>query len=74
MAQVSVGYSAEDLKHDLVSINAEIRPVAMGGAVGNLIDNGFNYTKAPMVVRHKRNQDSASIEVGNQASGIHSAR
>ena len=50
-ASVSVGYSAKDLKHDLVSIDAETRPVAMGGAVGNLIDNGFNYTKAPMVVR-----------------------
>ena len=69
-----MGYSAKDLKHDLVSIDAEIRPVAIGCAVGNLIHNGFNYTKAPMVVRLKRNQDSASIEVWDQASGIPSAR
>ena len=69
-----MGYSAKDLKHDLVSIDAEIRPVGMGCAVGNFIDNGFIYTKAPMVVRLKRNQDSASIEVWDQASGIPSAR
>jgi two-component system osmolarity sensor histidine kinase EnvZ len=63
LAEVSAGYSAKDLKLDLVSIDTEIRPVAMGYAVGNLIDNGFNYGKAPMLVRLKRNQDSSSIEV-----------
>ena len=64
LAEVSSGYSAKDLKLDLVSIDAEIRPIAMGCAVDNLIDNGFNHGKAPVVVRLKHNQDSASIEVG----------
>jgi two-component system osmolarity sensor histidine kinase EnvZ len=59
------------LKLDLVSIKAEIRPVAMGCAVDNSIDNGFNYGKAPVVVRLKRNQDSSSIEVWDKADGIH---
>ena len=74
LAEVSAGYSAKDLKLDLVSIDADIRPVAMGRAVGNLIDNAFNYGIAPVVVRLKRNQDSASIEVWDQGSGIPSAR
>ena len=41
LAEVSAGYSAKDLKLDLVSIDADIRPVAMGHAVENLIDNAL---------------------------------
>ena len=74
LAEVAAGYSAKDLKLDLVSIDADIRPVAMGRAVGNLIDNAFNYGKAPVVVRLKRHEDSVSIEVWDQGSGIPSAR
>ena len=62
LAEVAAGYSAKDLKLDLISIDADIRPVAMGRAVGNLIDNAFNYGKAPVVVRLKRHEDSVSIE------------
>ena len=43
-------------------------------AVDNSIDNGFNYGKAPVVVRLKRNQDSVSIEFWDQGSGIPSAQ
>ena len=74
LAEVAAGYSAKDFKLDLVSIDADIRPVAMGRAVGNLIDNAFNYGKAPVVVRLKRHEDSVSIEVWDQGGGIPSAR
>ena len=42
----------------------------MGRAVGNLIDNAFNYGKAPVVVRLKRNESSVDIEVWDQGKGI----
>ena len=74
LAEVSAGYSAKNLRLDLVSIDADIRPVAMGRAVGNLIDNAFNYGKAPVVVRLKRHETSVSIEVWDQGKGIPSAR
>ena len=70
LAEVSAGYSAKDLRLDLVSSDADIRPVAMGRAVGNLIDNAFNYGKAPVVVRLKRNESSVDIEVWDQGKGI----
>ena len=74
LAEVAAGYSAADLQLELVSINADIRPVALGRAVGNLIDNAFNYGKAPVVVRLKRNEQSVAIEVWDQGEGIPAAR
>jgi two-component system, OmpR family, osmolarity sensor histidine kinase EnvZ len=74
LAEVSAGYSAKDLRLELVSIHADLRPVAMGRAVGNLIDNAFNYGKAPVVVRLKRQKTSVVIEVWDQGEGIPAER
>ena len=55
---------------DLEEITASIRPVALGRAVANLINNAFTYGEAPVVVRLRGDTQQVHIEVWDQGSGI----
>ena len=70
LAKISACYSANDLKSDLVWIDAGIRPTAVVRAISKLIDNTFNYSKVPVKVRLNQHQNLASIKVLDQGSGI----
>ena len=70
LAEVSAGYSVDDLKLDLQPIEASIRPVALGRAVGNLIENGFSYGQGPVVLQLRTNDGVVSIAVWDQGEGI----
>jgi two-component system osmolarity sensor histidine kinase EnvZ len=70
LAEVVAGYSPEQLELDLKPINAPVRPVALGRAVSNLINNAFTYGTAPIVVRLRQEQNDLQIEVWDQGDGI----
>ena len=70
LAEVCAGHSPDQLSLDLEEITASIRPVALGRAVANLINNAFTYGEAPVVVRLRGDTQQVHIEVWDQGSGI----
>ena len=70
LAEVSAGHSPNQLSLDLEEITALIRPVALGRAVANLINNAFTYGEAPIVVRLRRSTQQIHIEVWDQGAGM----
>ena len=67
------GQPRDQLQLQLSSIRAPIRPVALGRAVSNLVDNAFTYGNAPVVIRLHRTGPEVTIEVWDQGQGIPSS-
>jgi two-component system osmolarity sensor histidine kinase EnvZ len=63
-------HAKEQLQLELSSIHLPIRPVALGRAVSNLIDNAFSHGTAPVVVRLRRRAAEVAIEVWDQGEGM----
>lgn len=70
LAEVSAGHDSDHLHLDLDEIQAPIRPVALGRAVANLINNAFTYGTTPVVVRLRADNRMVRIEVWDQGAGI----
>lgn len=70
LAEVAAGHPQEQLRLDLLPITADVRPVALGRAVSNLIDNALTYGRPPLVVRLLDRDPGFCIEVWDQGDGI----
>jgi len=70
LAEVVASYPRDSLQLDLSPITAEVRPVALGRAVSNLIDNAFSYGERPVVVRLRQQGADVRLELWDQGSGL----
>ncbi|MGC6483790.1 MAG: ATP-binding protein [Synechococcus sp.] len=70
LAELSTSHSPEQLRLDLDPLQACVKPVALGRAVANLIDNAFTYGSAPVVLRLRQGDGQAVIEVWDQGTGM----
>ena len=70
LAEVVASYPAGTLQLDVTPIMAEVRPVALGRAVTNLIDNAFSYGQAPVLVRLRQHHKYAILEIWDQGPGL----
>lgn len=70
LAETVAGQPKDQLQLELCSIHLPIRPVALGRAVNNLIDNAFSHGTAPVVVRLRRQGAEVAIEVWDQGQGM----
>ena len=64
------GHPKDQLELELSEIHLRIRPVALGRAVSNLIDNAFCHGTAPVVVRLRKQGAEVAIEVWDQGQGM----
>jgi len=70
VAELVASYPTDALHLDLSALTASVRPVALGRAVVNLIDNAFSYGSAPVVVRLRQQQENVRFEIWDQGSGM----
>ena len=70
IAEISTSHPADQLQLDLHAVQATVKPVALGRAVSNLIDNAFTYGSPPVVVCLTRIGSDAVIEVWDQGEGM----
>ena len=70
LAEVSSSHSSALLRLELEPVQIVVRPVALGRAVANLIDNAFTYGEPPVVLRLRRQPQHCSIEVWDQGAGM----
>lgn len=70
LSEVVAGHPQEQLILDLNPIEAWVRPVALGRAVSNLIDNALTYGQSPIVVRLLDTVGGIAIEVWDQGTGM----
>ena len=70
VAELVASYPTDSLHLDLSALTASVRPVALGRAVVNLIDNAFSYGCAPVVVRLRQQQENVRFEIWDQGSGM----
>ena len=70
LAETVAGQPRDQLQLQLISSSALIRPVALGRAVSNLVDNAFSYGESPVVVRLRRTGPDVAIEVWDQGRGM----
>ena len=70
LAETVAGQPKDQLQLELSPISLPIRPVALGRAVSNLIDNAFSHGTAPVVVRLRRRGAEVAIEVWDQGQGM----
>ena len=70
LAEVVASYPSEQLQLEPSAVQAHIRPVALGRAVSNLIDNAFTYGRPPVVIRLLKHRNRISLEVWDQGSGV----
>ena len=73
LAETVAGQPKDQLQLQLSSISAPIRPVALGRAISNLVDNAFSYGNPPVVIRLHRTGPEVTIEVWDQGPGIPSS-
>ena len=69
LAETVAGQPRDQLQLQLSSIHAAIRPVALGRAVSNLVDNAFSYGNAPVVIRLHQTGTEVAMEVWDQGPG-----
>ena len=74
MAEVVASYPSEQLHLEPTPVQARIRPIALGRAVSNLIDNAFSHGEPPIVIRLLTTKDGTSLEVWDQGSGVPTAQ
>ena len=70
LAETLAGHPKDQLELELSPIQLQIRPVALGRAVSNLIDNAFSHGTAPVVVRLRKQGAEVAIEVWDQGQGM----
>ena len=70
LAETVAGHPKDQLELELSPIHLRIRPVALGRALSNLIDNAFSHGTAPVVVRLRKQGAEVAIEVWDQGQGI----
>jgi len=70
LAEVSSSHSSELLRLDLEPVHIVVRPVALGRAVANLIDNAFTYGEPPVVLRLRQQPQHCTVEVWDQGAGM----
>ena len=70
LAEVASSHPADQLQLQLVSIGLSVKPVALGRAVANLIDNAFSYGAAPVTLKLHAIEDRCCIEVWDQGEGM----
>ena len=70
LAETVAGHTKDQLELELSPIHLRIRPVALGRAVSNLIDNAFCHGTAPVVVRLRKQGAEVAIEVWDQGQGM----
>ena len=70
LAETVAGQPKDRLQLELSLIHLPIRPVALGRAVSNLIDNAFSHGIAPVVIRLRRRGAEVAIEVWDQGQGM----
>ena len=70
LAETVAGQPKNQLQLELSPIHLPIRPVALGRAMSNLIDNAFSHGSAPVVVRLRRRGAEVAIEVWDQGQGM----
>ena len=70
LSETLASHSNESLQLQLAACNARIRPVALGRAINNLVDNALDYGTTPVVVRLRNNTTQACIEIWDQGNGI----
>ncbi len=70
LAEVSASHSPDQLRLDLEPLVASLRPVALGRAVVNLIDNAFIYGVPPVTVRLRGLKHHFVIEVWDFGKGM----
>ena len=70
LAEVSTSHPPDQLQLRLASVQAAVKPVALGRALANLIDNAFTYGAAPVVVCLRHDAAEAVIEVWDQGNGM----
>ena len=70
LAETVAGQPREQLHLQLSSISARIRPVALGRAVSNLVDNAFSHGTSPVVIRLQKTQSDIAIEIWDQGQGM----
>ena len=74
LAEVVASYPSEQLHLQPTPVQARIRPIALGRAVSNLIDNAFSHGEPPIVIRLLTTKDGTSLEVWDQGSGVPTAQ
>lgn len=70
LAEVASSHPADQLHLDLAPLSLAVKPVALGRAIANLIDNAFSYGKAPVVLRLRAMESRCSIEIWDQGDGM----
>ena len=70
LAEVSTSHPSDQLKLSLEPVQASVKPVALGRAVANLIDNAFTYGVAPVILCLRRDASDVVIEVWDQGQGM----
>ncbi|MFL0726765.1 MAG: ATP-binding protein [Prochlorococcus sp.] len=70
MGEVCASHPPELLRLDLEPLKAKLRPIALGRAIVNLIDNAFTYGIEPVTVRLRGDENRYYIEVWDQGKGI----
>ena len=71
LAELTAPLEAEQVQLDLTPLEARVQPVALGRAVGNLIENALSHGQAPLrLVLRPAQADGFRIEVWDQGPGI----
>ena len=70
LAEVASSHPADQLQLQLAPIGLSVKPVALGRAVANLIDNAFSYGEAPVVLQLHAIEDRCCIDVWDQGQGM----
>ena len=70
LAEVASSHSADQLRLDLAPLSCSVKPVALGRAIANLIDNAFSYGIAPVILRLHLENGRCCIDVWDQGQGM----
>jgi two-component system osmolarity sensor histidine kinase EnvZ len=71
LAELAARYDGQPLELDLLAMTAWIQPIALGRAVGNLIDNALSYGQPPVLLRLLAWQaDGFELQIWDQGAGI----
>ena len=70
LAEVASSHPADQLRLDLTPLSVSVKPVALGRAIANLIDNAFSYGVAPVILRLCVEDTRCCVEVWDQGQGM----
>jgi two-component system osmolarity sensor histidine kinase EnvZ len=70
VGELAARYDGRPLELDLEPVEACVRPVAMGRALANLIDNALSYGQPPVLIRLREEGDGLQLMVLDRGAGI----